>query len=144
MPAVYFEADCAERCPFAFNGDTADLVYFLSFAFSARYGAQHELTGLSLRLRSGDHGIDLRPLLTFADRAAEEPADEHELERAWQEPGPLAECCRRVVDAFDGAGPETRAVLRSYPGLRDRIDDLRRMAEWARDRGARVRVTFAL
>ncbi|HXF52384.1 MAG TPA: hypothetical protein VNM43_11965 [Dehalococcoidia bacterium] len=144
MPTAFFEADTAEPCPVAFGGDTADLVYFLSFAFSARYGAQHELTALSLRLRGGDDKIDLTPLLTFADRNPEDSADQRELDRVWQEAAPLAACCRRVVEALDRGDPEVRATLERYPGLRDRIDDLRRMAEWAASRGARVRITFAL
>lgn len=144
MPTAFFETDAADPCPVAFEGDTADLVYFLSFAFSARYGAQHELTALALRLRGGDDKIDLTPLLTFADRSAEDPADERELQRAWQEPAPLAACCQRVVAALDSGDPEIRGTLERYPALRDRIDDLRRMAEWAAERGARVRITFEL
>lgn len=144
MPTAFFEADTPDPCPIVFGGDTADLVYFLSFAFSARYGAQHELTSLALRLRGGDDKIDLTPLLTFADRNPEDPADAHELDRVWQEAAPLAECCRRVVQALDRGDPAVLQTLRRYPDLRDRIDDLRRMAEWAAARGTRVRITFEL
>lgn len=147
MPTVFFEAEAADRCPVAFGGDTADLVYFLSFAFSARYGAQHELTTLALRLRGGDDKIDLTPLLTFADRNPEDPADERELQRAWQDAAPLAACCRQVVaalDRLDRDDPHVRATLARYPALRDRIAELGRMAEWAAARGARVRITFEL
>ncbi|HWQ28793.1 MAG TPA: hypothetical protein VNN12_07205 [Dehalococcoidia bacterium] len=144
MPTAFFEADTPEPCPIVFGGDTADLVYFLSFAFSARYGAQHELTSLALRLRGGDDKIDLTPLLTFADRNPEDPADTRELERVWQDAAPLAECCRRVVEALDRGDAGVLRTLERYPDLRDRIDDLRRMAEWAAARGARVRITFEL
>lgn len=144
MPTAFFEADTAEPCPIAFGGDTADLVYFLSFAFSARYGARHDLAALSLRLRGGHGKIDPTPLLTFADRNAEDAVDRRELDRVWQDAAPLAHCCRRVVEAFDRGDPEDAATLARYPHLRDRVDDLRRMAEWAARRGARVRITFEL
>src|SRR3990170_8436003 len=99
MPTLFVETDPPGDESLA--GDTAPLVYFLSFAFAARYGAQHELTKASLLLRGGEHKIDLKPLLTFADRDADDPADQRELERVWQDAGPLAECCRRVVQAID-------------------------------------------
>src|SRR3990172_12738077 len=93
MPTLYFETTARDPCPYAFEGDTSDLVYFLSFAYSARYGSTHELTQAALLLR-GELKIDLRPLLTFADSDVEEEADAEALERAWQDAGPLAECCR--------------------------------------------------
>jgi hypothetical protein len=144
MATLFFEADTTRLCPVVFGGDTADLVYFLSFAFSARYGARHELTTLALHLRGGDDPIDLTPLLTFADRNPDDPADERELGRVWQDAQPLARCCRRVVAALDRGDPAVRTILERYPDLRDRVDDLRRMAEWAAARGARVRITFEL
>ena len=39
MPSLYVEFDPPEPCPNAFAADTSDLVYFLSFAFSARHGS---------------------------------------------------------------------------------------------------------
>src|SRR3990172_10945494 len=101
MPTLHIDLDAPGEAPPAFGGDAAPVVYFLSFAFSARYGAQHELTKASLLLRGGDHQIDLKPLLTFADRDAEDEADRRELERGWQDAAPLAACCRRVVEAID-------------------------------------------
>jgi hypothetical protein len=119
-------------------------VYFLSFAFATRYGAQHELAKAALLLRGGAHKIDLRPLLTFADRdAGGDPADQRELERVWQDAAPLADCCRRVVAAID-ADPAVREQLAAVPTLRDRIEELGRIATWAANRGARVRLTFTL
>ena len=143
MPTLYAEFDPPEPRPHAFAGDTADLVYFLSFAFSARYGATHELSRASLLLR-GEFKIDLRPLLTFADREVEEPIDERELERAWQAAAPLAECCRQVVAALDSGDPQLRELTDGFPALRDRLDELARIAQWAAERGARVRLTFEL
>jgi len=142
MPSLIVELDPPGEAP-AFGGDTAPLVYFLSFAFSARYGAQHELTKASLLLRGGAHRIDLKPLLSFASRDADDEADRRELERVWQDAAPLAECCRRVVDAID-ADAAVREPLAEFPTLRDRIEELGRIAAAARERGARVRLTYTM
>ena len=143
MPTLHFEVNAPEACPYAFAGDTSDLVYFLSFAFSARYGSTHELSRASLILR-GELKIDLRPLLTFADRQVDEAADERELERVWQEAAPLAGCCRQVVAALDGGHASLRELTGGFPALRDRLEELARMAQWAAERGARVRLTYVL
>ena len=143
MPTIHIDLDPPGEMPVAFGGETASLAYFLSFAFAARYGAQHELTQVAQRLRGKAHGIDLKPLLTFADREADDPADERELQRVWQDAGPLAACCRRVVEAID-ADEELRELLSDFPDLRDRIADLARIAGEAAERGARIRVTFTM
>lgn len=119
------------------------LVYFLSLAFSTRYGATHELSQLALLLR-GERKIDLAPLTTFADRDIEVDADRRELERAWQDAAPLAETLTRVVDALDAGDQRIAELTADAPDLRDRLDDLRRMAEWAASRDARVRLSFEL
>jgi hypothetical protein len=141
MPTLHVDLDPPAEAPF--GGDTAPLVYFLSFAFATRYGAQHELAKAALLLRGGDHQIDLRPLLTFADRHVDDPADERDLERAWQEAGPLAECCARVVAAID-ADEAVREQLADFPTLRDRLDDLARIAAQAAERRARMRLTYTI
>ncbi len=143
MPTLYVELDPAAELPIAFAGDTAPLVYFLSFAFAARYGAQHELTKAALLLRGGVHKIDLKPLLTFADREADDPADERELARVWQDASPLAECCRAVVEAID-EDAAIREQLVDFPTLRDRLDELGRIASQAAERGATVRLTYTM
>ena len=143
MPSVIIETDPPIEPPPSFSGDSAPLVYFLSFAFSGRYGAQHALTKASLLLRTGEHKIDLKPLLTFADRDIDDPADERELERVWQDAEPLAECCRQVVAAID-ADAAARDLLAAFSTLRDRIEELGRMAAWAAARGARVRLTYEM
>lgn len=143
MPTLHVDFDPPEPCPHAFAGDTSDVVYFLSFAFSARYGSTHELSRASLLLR-GEFKIDLRPLLTFADRGVEEASDVRELERVWQEAAPLAECCRQVVAALDGGHAQLRELTDGFPALRNRLDELARMAQGAVERGAKVRLTFEL
>jgi hypothetical protein len=143
MPQFFFETDAAEPCPLAFGGAADVLVYFLSLAFSTRYGSQHELSQLALFLR-GTHKIDLTPLTTFADRDVEEEADARELERVWQEAAPLAETLRAVVRVLESGDERIAAVLASTPDLLPRLRDLLAMAEWGEARGARVRMTFLL
>ncbi len=92
----------------------------------------------------GEFKIDLVPLLTFADRNVEDPADEEALERAWQDAAPLAECCRRVAEALASDEPRLSSVREEYPRLKGNIEELGRIAGWAADRGARLRVTYLL
>jgi hypothetical protein len=142
VPRLHFETDAGE-CPIDFGGPPDVLVYFLSFAFSTRYGAQHDLSKLALLLR-GEHKIDLTPLLTFADRAVEEDEDAEELERVWQDAAPLAECLRSVIRVLASGDERVDALIAGSPGLPERLDDLRRMAAWAAERNARVRISFEL
>ena len=143
MPSVIIETDPPIDPPPSFAGDSAPLVYFLSFAFAGRYGSQHALTKASMLLRTGQHKIDLKPLLTFADRDVEDEADRLELERVWQDAAPLAECCRRVVAAID-VDAAVRERLVEFPTLRDLLDELGRIAAQAADAGARIRVTYTM
>jgi hypothetical protein len=143
MPTFFFETDAAEPCPITFGGDAAVLVYFLSLAFSTRYGSQHDLSRLALLLR-GEHKVDLDPLTTFADRNVEEEADERELARVWQDASALAETLRAVLRVLDEPGDRVVALLAGTPDLTPRLHDLLRMVDWAAERGARVRMTFEL
>jgi hypothetical protein len=144
VPQLFFEIDSDEQCPIKFGGQTDVLVAFLSFGFAARYGAQHDLTKLAMLLR-GERKIDLLPLLTFADRNAEEEADERELERVWQAAAPLAETIDAVVAAIEpGDDERIEALLADTPELVTRLGELGAMARWAAEREARVRLTFEL
>ena len=143
MSTFYVETDAAEACPIAFGGAADVLVHFISFAFAARYGSQHELTKLALLLRL-ERKIDFGPLTTFAGREIEVEADAVELERVWQDAAPLAETLRRVVEALATPDERIAALTASAPDLCDRLRDLHRMTAWAAERGARVRMTFDL
>lgn len=143
MPTLYFETDAAEPCPIAFGGPTDVLVYFLSLAFSTRYGSQHDLSKLALLLR-GERKIDLGPLLTFADRDVEVEADARELERVWQDAAPLAATLAQVNDALAAGDARIDELVAGSPGLRERLADLQRIAGWAAERGARVRLSYEL
>ena len=141
VPRVIVDFDPPQADAPAFESDTSDLVYFLSWAFSTRYGANHEMSIAALILR-GEFKINLAPLLTFADRDVEDPADEEALEQAWQEPQPLAECCRQVADALLSEDRRLSQLREDYPGLRDAILELGRVADWAGQRGCRIRTTY--
>ncbi len=143
MPRVVLDFEPAQVAAPGFASDTSDLVYFLSWAFSARYGANHELSVVSLILR-GVFKIDISPLLTFADRAVEAPEDEEALDRAWQEAAPLAECCEQVVEALGSDEKRLASLQEEYPRLQGNIEELGRVARWAAAAGARIRVTYEL
>ncbi len=142
MPTVFVEVDPPADDEPAFTGDTADLVYFLSWAYASRFGASHELARLAQALRQ-DHGIDLRPLQTFADRDIEEDVDREALERAWQDGGPVASCCRAIVRALD-ADQALRELTVDHPSLRGRLQDLGAIAGEAARRGSRIRITYSM
>ncbi len=143
MPRIVVDFEPPSKDAPGFRSDTSDLVYFLSWAFSARYGGNHEMSLASLVLR-GEFGIDLRPLLTFADRDVEVPEDQEALDRAWQDAAPLSETCRRVLDALASEEPRLQSIRADYPGLSENISELASMARWAADHAARIRVTFLL
>ncbi len=143
MSRFFFETDAGEPCPTGFTAPADVLVHFLSFAFSTRYGAQHELSKLALVLR-GRYKIDLEPLTTFADRDVEEEADQVELDRVWQDAAPLAAAIRRGIDVLASGDQEVDALVAVAPDLEPRLRELLAMAGWAAGRGARVRMTFEL
>src|SRR5688500_7657673 len=116
MPRIVLDFEPPQLDAPDFTSDTSDLVYFLSWAFSTRYGANHELSVASLVLRS-EFGIDLLPLLTFADREVEDPADRETLENAWQDAAPLAECCLKVAVALASDEKRLVSLREDYPRL---------------------------
>ena len=120
-----------------------DLAYFLSWAFSTRYGANHEMSLASLVLR-GEFGVDLSPLLRFADREVDEPADQEELDRAWQDSEPLAETCSQILAAMASGVQRLRSLQENYPRLAEGLEDLHRHAREAAVAGSRLRLTFTL
>lgn len=143
VPRFFFESDAADTCPLTFGGTGDVLVYFLSLAFSTRYGSLHPLSQLALLLR-GELKINLGPLTTFADRDVEVEADQVELDRVWQDAAPLAETLRAVTAALASGDERIALLTEDAPDLAARLGDLLRMAEWAAQRGARVRMTFEL
>ena len=139
--ALIVEITAEEDCPLEFFGDSADIVYFISFAHSERYGSSHPLSKAARilkRLR-----INLVPLLTFADARTESAAEEQALETMWQDPAPLAECARRVAQEIE-ATEQLRELAADLPELPDRLRELASMADWAAERGAKIRLTYVI
>jgi hypothetical protein len=143
VPTFYFETDANEACPIELGGPGDVLVYFLSLAFSTRYGSLHPLSQLALLLR-GELKIALGPLTTFADRNVEVEADQVELDRVWQDAAPLAATLDAVTAALASGDERIATLTEDSPDLAARLADLQRMAAWAAERGARVRMTFEL
>lgn len=143
MPRIILDFDPTQQDSPGFTSDTSELVYFLSWAFSARYGGSHEMATASLALR-GEFGIDLKPLLTFADREVEVPEDEDPLQRAWQDGQPLANTCRQIVEALTSPDTRLTELQENYPGLKKNIQELGLAAGWAAQQGALIRVTYLM
>ena len=125
-----------------FRGPVLDLLTFLTFAASERYGALHPLSGVANILRR-KHGVDLMPLLTFGDAVPEDEEDERELQRLWQDAERLAACCG-AVRAGIAASERLQELAAGFPELLPRLADLEQIARWAAARGAQVRITYRL
>ncbi len=143
MPRIVLDFDPEQPEAPAFQTETSELVFFLSWAFSQRYGASHEMSQAALQLRS-EYKIDLTPLLTFADREVEDPDDAAVLERSWQDAAPLAECCSRVVETMRGDDNQLVELREAYPSLIGNIEELGQIAAWTAEQGARIRITYEL
>ncbi len=140
--ALIVETTAEEDCPLEFFGDSADIVYFISFAHSERYGSRHPLSKAAGILKR-QLQINLTPLLTFADARTDSAAEEQALETMWQDPAPLAESARRVAEAIE-ATEQLRELVTDFPELPDRLRELATMADWAAERGAKIRLTYVL
>jgi hypothetical protein len=136
------ETTAGEECPIDFLGDSADVVYFISFAHSERYGADHPLAKASSILKR-KLGIKLGPLLNYADALTENSAEEEHLARIWQDPAELQDCARAVADALESS-TEIRELLVAFPELPDRLRELADMAAWASAQGAQMRLTYVI
>lgn len=140
--ALIIETTDPEPCPIELLGDSADVVYFISMAHSERYGANHPLAKASSIIKRKMR-INIAPLLNFADASPDDAAEEAMLEKLWQDPGPLAESALAVAEAIEST-EELRDLTSAFPELPDRLRELADMASWARDRDARIRLTYTL
>ena len=136
------ETTAGEDCPHDFLGDTADIVYFVAFAHSERYGADHPLSKAAAVLKRRLQ-ISLAPLMTYADARTEDPEEEAALERLWQDAAPLAACATAAAAAIEGT-PELRELTSDFPELPERLRELAAIASWAGGLGARVRLTYII
>ena len=126
-------------CPLEFSGDTADLVWFLSFAAVEQFGSQHELSRAAFLLRH-KHKVRLRHLLNFV--AADD--DTEELERAWQSAAGLAEAAAAAHAALSSDDAEVQSSISEFPGLPARMAELAAIAEWTAERDGQIRLTYVL
>ena len=140
---LHVEFDGAEDCPVAFGGDPTVVLFFASWAYTVRFGGQHELAQASMRMQRR-FKVELRPLLRYADRDVEDATDQHELDHAWQDAAPLAECCRAIAAAIAGGDEELDGLLEGYDTLAPRLMELAAMCDWAAASEARVRLSFDL
>ena len=140
---LHVEFDADEACPIAFEGDPTVVLYFASWAFSLRFGAQHELAQAASRIETL-HKVPLRPLLRYADRRVEDEADRRELQRMWQDPSGLAECCRAVAAATVAGDRRLNELLEGYEDLAPRLEELAAMCDWAASQETHVRLSFDL
>ncbi len=131
-----------EDCPHDFLGDTAEIVYFISFAHSERYGADHPLAKAAAILKRKLR-VNLAPLMNYADARTENAEEEAHLERLWQDAAPLAESARATAEAIE-ATPELRDLTSDLPELPERLRELAEIAAWAAERGAQVRLTYII
>jgi hypothetical protein len=143
VPRIVLDFDPEQPEAPSFQTETSELVFFLSWAFSQRYGANHEMSQAALILRS-EYKIDMTPLLTFADREVEDPDDADVLERSWQDAAPLAECCRQVTEVLRGNDSRLTDLREEYPNLPGNVEELGQIAAWAAERDARIRITYEL
>jgi hypothetical protein len=140
--ALIVETTAAEDCPIDFMGDSADLVYFFSFAHSERYGADHPLAKAASVMKR-QLRLNLSPLLTFADSRTENEEEERLLEALWQEAAPLAASARQVAAAIEER-PQLSDITTEFPELSERLRELADMADWAGALGAQVRLTYVI
>ncbi len=142
LTTLIVETTAGEEPPIDFLGDTADIVYFISFAHTERYGAHHPLARAAAILKRKLR-VSIAPLMTFADARVEDDEDAALLERVWQDAGPLAESARAVATAIE-ANAELRDLTSDFPELPDRLRELAEIAAWAAERAAQVRLTYVL
>ncbi len=136
------ETTSDEPCPLDFLGDTADIVYFISMAHTERYGADHSLARAAAVLKRTLR-VNMAPLLKFADARTDNAAEEEMLEGLWQDAAPLAGAASTVAEAIEGT-TELRELTGSFPELPERLKELARIAAWAAERGAQVRLTYVI
>ncbi len=127
----------------AFTGDPSIVLFFQSWAFSLRFGGDHELAQAAAHL-SRRLQIELRPLLRYADRDIETPGDQTELTHSWQPATELASCARAVAEVWEDPGDELASLIAGYEHLAPRLRELATMCDWGAARGSQVRMSFDL
>lgn len=141
-PTVLVFETTAGEPPVDFLGETSGLVYFISMAHSERYGADHPLAKAASIMKRR-MGLKINPLLNFGDANAETSEERELLDRLWQDAAPVAAAARAAAEAIESED-ELRELTSNFPDLADRLEELAEMADWAAERDAKVRLTYAL
>ena len=139
----FVEFDLSEQCPLGFLDDPVIVLFFQSWAFSLRFGADHELAKAAAHL-TRELKIELKPLLKYADRDVETAADAQELNRSWQPAVDLASCARAVAAVWERPDATLAPLVAGYEQLAPRLRELAAMCDWAAARDTRVRMSFDL
>ena len=139
----FVEFDLSEECPLGFLDDPAIVLFFQSWAFSLRFGGDHELAQAAAHL-DRQLKIDLKPLLKYADRDVETTADEQEMRRSWQPAVELAACARLVAQEWESPDATLAPLIAGYEQLAPRLRELAAMCDWAAARDTQVRMSFDL
>jgi len=139
----FVEFEGVGECPLGFLDDPSIVLFFQSWAFSARMGGQHELA-LAANHLTQKLKVDLRPLYRYADRDVETPEDARELERSWQASTDLAGCARAVALVWEAPDAVLAPLVSGYEHLAPRLRELAAMCDWGAARDARVRMSFLL
>jgi len=141
-PTVLIVETTAGEPPVEFLGETSGLVYFMSMAHGERYGADHPLAKAASIMKRRMK-LAINPLLNFGDANAETSEERELLEKLWQDAAPLAAAARAAADAIE-ATDDLRELTSRFPDLPERLRELAEIADWASDRDAKVRLTYAL
>jgi len=141
-PTVLIVETTAGEPPIEFLGETSGLVYFMSMAHSERYGADHPLAKAASIMKRRMK-LAINPLLNFGDANAETSEERQLLEKLWQDASPVAIAARAAADAIETTD-DLRDLTSRFPDLPDRLRELAQIAEWAAQREAKVRLTYAL
>jgi hypothetical protein len=140
---LFVEFDLNEECPLGFLDDPSIVLFFQAWAFSARFGGQHELARAADYLQR-QRKLDLKPLLKYADRDVETAEDRRELERSWQPARDLEVCARAIAAAWEAPDEALVPLVAGYEHLAPRLRELAAMCEWGAARDAQVRMSFDL
>jgi hypothetical protein len=140
---LFVEFETSQDCPYGFLGDPTVVLFFISWAYSVRFGGMHELAQAALHMQR-KHKVDLKPLLTYADRDATSEDDQRELAHAWQDAAPLAASARATATALEAGDPVLAPMIEGYEHLAPRLRELATMCDWAASKAARVRLSFYL
>lgn len=140
---LFVEFDLSEECPLGFLDDPAIVLFFQSWAFSLRFGGDHELAQAAAHL-DRQLKINLKPLLKYADRDVETAADQQEMQRSWQPAVELAACARIVAQEWESPDATLAPLIAGYEHLAPRLRELAAMCDWAAARDTQVRMSFDL